>query len=791
MERIALISGITGQDGSYLAELLLLKGYFVWGITRKTSQPIERSHIGSLVGTKTLTLRYGDLADGRCLSNVLRDIEHAHPAMDRLEVYNLGALTHVKLSFDLPEYCANVNGLGTLRFLEAIRMCGYSDKIRFYQASTSELFGKVVETPQNETTPFYPRSPYGVSKLFAFWTTKNYREAYGLYACNGILFNHETLAGFMPLLFKQGDIIDIKPISEIVKYHTRKEGVLVNESKNVYQEGRVETNLEVWDDNEWTKVTFASGYPHNVKNDNKNPRFIISKNAAYFTTGSHVIIMEDGSEKKAEDIRLEDKVKLVNYPKVTGTVSHVFKKQTNYELECKYCNHIFSNKNKLNIHIGKCQQKTNFLLLPTDEDEAEFIGLMVGDGTISGITPRFYNTSTPLVDYVIRLWERIGKRNGLETKSRVWIGKSGFNPEKEVMQLNLSGFPGFFRKYKIYNEDKTKRVPYQVLNADASIMLKFLEGYNKADGLKANKCIYLFKNFKTNSACLAQGLLYLVKQTTGQDFNINVEFVDKPWGKKLYYSLNILSDSRYSTTQSVEKGRIVKSLLAQKISQRQISRETGISRTFIRKINNGYIPDGKHHKAKEANAVKKIISYDEYDGWFYDLKTESGTFHAGIGLGRIHNSPRRDAIFLTRKVTTALGNILRGTQDTVVLGNLDAMRDWGHAKDFVQGMWLMLQQDTPDDFILSTNVCHTVREFVEKAFALKGFEIEWRGNGLDEIGYDVKYDRTLLTVSAEFFRPSEVDKLQGDNSKAVATLGWTPSHTFEDLIKDMVEADCA
>ena len=349
MKRVALITGITGQDGSYLAELLLEKGYDVWGIIRRSSN-INTTRIEHIFNQ--LHLRYGDLTDGINLLNVFHEIKNKYCTnannvenLNVFEIYNLAAMSHVKVSFDMPEYTGNVDALGTLRILETMRNCGLPlNKMRFYQASTSEMFGKVVEIPQKETTPFYPRSPYGVAKLYGHWITKNYRESYGMYACSGILFNHE--------------------------------------------------------------------------------------------------------------------------------------------------------------------------------------------------------------------------------------------------------------------------------------------------------------------------------------------------------------------------------------------------------------------------------------------------------------SPRRGHNFVTRKITIALGNILKGVQDRLVLGNLDSLRDWGHAKDYVNGMWLMLQQDVPDDYILATHEEHSVREFVEKSFALKGFDIKWKGTGLDEIGYDANTGRELVFVSEKYFRPAEVDELLGDSTKAQTCLGWVPKHSFDDLVREMVDEDC-
>ena len=341
--KIALITGITGQDGSYLSELLLDKNYIVWGIIRRASD-INTHRIEHLRSNSNLILKYGDLTDSSNLLNIIYDIKHTYPDMERLEIYNLGAMSHVKVSFDMPEYCADADGTGTLRLLEGIRSAGIMDKCRFYQASTSELYGLVQEVPQKETTPFYPRSPYGVAKLYGFWITKNYRESYNMFACNGILFNHE--------------------------------------------------------------------------------------------------------------------------------------------------------------------------------------------------------------------------------------------------------------------------------------------------------------------------------------------------------------------------------------------------------------------------------------------------------------SPRRGPTFVTRKITRGLNSILKGESDKLVMGNLDAKRDWGHAKDYVEGMWRILQVDTPDDYVLSTNEFHSVREFIEKSFALKGFNIKWKGTGLDEIGYDEKTGRELIFVSEKYFRPAEVEELLGDSTRARNELGWVPQYSFDDLVQEMVDEDC-
>ena len=652
MSKLAFITGITGQDGSYLAELLLEKKYKVYGIVRRTSLVYTYTRIDHI--RKDLNLEYGDLTDGSSLTNFINKIVRDNPGFEVFEIYNLAAQSHVKVSFETAEYTAMVDGLGTLKILEIVKTFPEEirNKIRFYQAGTSEMYGEVVETPQNEKTPFNPQSPYACAKVYSHYIVKNYREGYGMYACNGILFNHETLAGFMPVIYKQNGIIDIKPISEIVKYNTLPKGVMINEENHIYQEGHVETDLHVWDNSEWTRVIHASGYPHDKVKNNKNPKFVISKNAAYMATGSHEIIMEDDSEVCFENIEIGNKVKLVDFPKLS------------------------SEKNEID-----------------DEGDAEKIGLLVGNET------------------------KEKEDNNIITNSEIHV---------------------LMKKYKIYNEDGTKRVPIQILNANTNIQLKFLEGYNKADGLKKNKCVYEFKNFKTNSATLAQGLLFLLNNTTQQHFNINVENTYKNGKQCLYYSINILSNTRFSMKES------------------------------------------------ENNEVKKIIDMSEYDGWFYDLETESGKFHAGIGKGRIHNSPRRGENFVTMKIINGVKDIRDGKREILRLGNINSLRDWGHSRDYVYGMWLMLQQDKPDDYVLATGKTTSVREFIEKAFVKIGVNIEWEGEGLEEVGKDKQTGKIVVQIDEKFFRPCEVDLLLGDAKKANEKLGWEAKCNLDELIEDMM-----
>ena len=190
MSRVAIITGITGQDGSYLTELLLEKGYTIYGLVRRCSLNNNMWRLKHLLNDPRLVIQYGDITDSSSINSILSVSAFSNP--DRIEVYNLAAQSHVQRSFEMPDYTLQADGASVLNILEAIRIHPLKDRIRFYQASTSELYGKVQEVPQNEETPFYPRSPYGVAKLYAFWITKNYRESYGMFAVNGILFNHES-----------------------------------------------------------------------------------------------------------------------------------------------------------------------------------------------------------------------------------------------------------------------------------------------------------------------------------------------------------------------------------------------------------------------------------------------------------------------------------------------------------------------------------------------------------------------------------------------------------------------
>lgn len=746
--KTALIFGVTGQDGSYLAEFLLEKNYKVYGVARRVSTGNNYERIKHIVD-ENFVLIEGDVTDPHSVNAI---ILLANPD----EVYNLAAQSHVRTSFDQPIYTWNATAGGTLNILEGIRQL--APKARYYQAGSSEMFGsslgtlygsppKGLEFPdgiilpnahykQDENTPFMPCSPYGVAKLAAHHMTRIYRDGYKLFTCNGILFNHETLAGIIPVIFTDddGQSIDIKPISEVAKYHT---GISINENVRVYQSGNVVNNLKVWDKSGWTKVKFASGYPHQ---GNKAPRWINARNFVYMATSSHQVFMSDNTSKATKDIIVGDKLALIDYPSVANI---------SYEV---------------------------------NEYEAELLGILVGDGNVSRGVAR---VAGKCMDRAKLLWKKISGHGD----TYYYPSKSGFNKDSTVGYIDLRQSKIWVSKFAIYNEDKTKRIPKEILNASTYVKEHFIKGYYAADGLKSKRSKYPWSNFKTNSATLAAGLLYILNEVTGQRYNITIE-ESFTWHKPTYYySVNLLSNLR----SNIEKYEQVKALLLCNTKHREISRSLSISRNFVRKIKHGYVPNQDHHLLKDKREVKKIIDVNNYSGWFYDLETESGTFHCGIGQGYVHNSPRRCDTFFTRKVTKYIAKLFvyaRRHADLKLwtqaryehfldgvaplkLGNLSAYRDWGWAPDFVRAMWLMLQQDKPDDYVIATGETHSAKEFLVTAFEYA-------------LGY---YSDRFVEIDPSLCRVVEVDYLCGNYSKAKQLLGWEPQIGFQDIVRNMASSD--
>ncbi len=673
----ALITGITGQDGSYLSEFLLDQGYEVHGIIRRTStfntDRIDHIYVDPHNEKARLFLHYGDLTDGTTMRRILEDVQP-------IEIYNLGAQSHVRVSFDSPEYTVDTVAMGTLRLLEAIRDYQHRTgiEVRFYQAGSSEMFGKVQEVPQNETTPFYPRSPYACAKVYAHWQTINYRESYGLFACNGILFNHECTTSSTPVIVRKDGLIDIVPIEDIVPHRTDPK-----HGSRYTTDLAPDDRFEVWDANGWTEVTCMTATWNGFeRKPNKVVHRIAARGAVFHATTDHIAFVAQGenfAEKPTGEIQVGESLALIDLPQQTDQID----------------------------------------LTPS---EAWLLGILAAEGYVSPEGKiQVANQDSALLDRVAAYWRKVAGGS-----SSRYVAKSGFENGNDVIQLRLIGNRAYGRylRESLYTRSGDKRIPKRILNASHQAQLAFLEGFNAGDGLKSTPCTYEFQGFKTASSVMAAGLYWMSVTTLKQRAIICTE----ERNGQLYYQINLNSPN-------VQPGG-----------------------------------KGGHLRRPLAEVVK--AEPVDYKGWLFDLATTTGTFHAGIGQGWIHNSPRRGETFVTRKITRAIARILANKQKKTYLGNLDAKRDWGYAKDYVRAMWLMLQQDQPDDYVIATGETHSVQEFLELAFGY--VNLNWQ----DYVEFDERY-----------LRPAEVDLLIGDPTKAQQKLGWERSVSFEELVALMVEAD--
>ena len=652
----AIITGITGQDGSYLAEFLLSKGYKVFGMVRRaSSERFER--IEHLKGK--VELHQADLLDQHSITNLVQRVQPD-------ELYNLAAQSFVPTSWDQPLLTAEYTGLGVTRILEAIRLLKPDTK--FYQASSSEMFGQTKISPQNEDTPFYPRSPYGASKVYGHWITVNYRESYDISACSGILFNHESVPRETPVIIRRNGLIDCLPICELVP--------------DPEKEPSLSVDFEVWDRDGFVRARHATAKWNGPANDRRVHR-VMARCGEVRATGEHVVITAEGPAP-TESLKPGQAMSTVPLPEPPGITS-------------------------------------------LSKDWAWLLGILVADGwfeiTGSGqYQAAFRNNDPALLERVASLWKRLTAEEARDNPGR--SGRTG----EPTGGLRFNGPKGLIEwiARTMYTEDRSKRVPLLVLNADAETWRSFLSGYNAGDGLKKGHGDREFKNFKTSSPVLAAGLWWMASSVFNQRLTLNVDFVTRDDGEHGYYSINLNSN------REGKKGA---------------------------------------HLIRPHDEIKSIRR-DDYEGWLYDLETDSGTFHAGVGELLIHNSPRRGKEFVTRKITWGAARAKLDPTRKLKLGNMDARRDWGYAGDYVRAMWLMLQQDEPDDYVIATGEMHTVREFAEAAFAHVG--LNWKDH---------------VVVDKGLFRPAEVEHLKGDASKAKEKLGWTPEVSFQELVRMMVDAD--
>jgi len=655
--KTALITGITGQDGSYLAEFLLEQGYRVVGMVRRSSTE-NFSRIQHLTDRTDVEIVQGDLLDQYSLIALLQQYRPS-------EVYNLAAQSFVPTSWNQPVLTGEFTALGVTRMLEAVRLVDPS--IRFYQASSSEMFGKVQETPQTETTSFYPRSPYGVAKVYGHWITVNYRESYDLYTCSGILFNHECLSATTPLIVQRDGVIDITTPDKLVP--------LLRKGRS--QQTFDVPGLEIWDGSGWTPVKAITATHRRATDPDHRMLMVQARGGVVEVTAHHHMLDADRETVQARSVEQGSQLALAEGMPHTPEWTSV------------------------------------------PPETAEFLGLLTAEGYVSPSGKvQFTNNDAVLRDQVATLWSKLF----LGTTRTAFL-PSGFNAERTVGQLYLNGDRaiGCWLREQLYDGHGEKRVPRLILNASREAQQAYLKGYYAGDGLKAGHG----ESIRTGSALLAQGLYWLYANQ-GRWCSVYAE----QRGERVYYQLNVGSGNAIG-----QKGQ------------------------HLRK------------PAAEARRVTESVAPEE---WVFDLETESGVLCAGVGGLVVHNSPRRGLEFVTRKVTYNVAKIHLGLADMLTLGNLDSQRDWGYAREYVEAMWLMLQQDTPDDYVVATGETHSVQELVEIAFGRVGRA--WQDH--------VRIDPALV-------RPAEVDLLLGDAGKARRVLGWEPKTSFKELVELMVDADIA
>lgn len=652
----ALITGVTGQDGSYLAEFLLGKGYRVLGMVRRTSL----ENFGRITHIQNdIELVTGDLLDQLSLINILQKYQPD-------EVYNLGAQSFVPTSWDQPVLTGEFTALGVTRMLDAIRLV--SPQSRFYQASSSEMFGKVREVPQNEATPFYPRSPYGVAKVYGHYITVNYRESYDLFACSGILFNHECVGDKTPLLVRKDGHVNVVTPRELVPLL----------SKGRSSQTFAVPGLQAWDGVAWANALAVTATRRRDTDPNHRMLMVQARGGVTEVTAHHQMIDAEGITLSARDV-LPD--------------SHL-------------------------AMAASLPASPGWTVLTSEL--AELLGLLTAEGFVSadGNHMHFTNNDPALHERVTELWSRVFL--GTTALRR---GISGWDRTGEVGQLYLNGTRtiGCWLRQQLYDRHGQRRVPPLVLNATTDIQASYMAGHYAGDGLKAGNG----DSVKTNSAVLAQGLYWLY-ENQGRRCSVYAE----QRGEKTYYQLNIGSGNR--------------------------------------------VGDKGLHLRNPASQVRSVTNVEAPSEWIYDFETSSGRFCAGVGGVVVHNSPRRGLEFVPRKVSYGVARIKAGLQAELRLGNLDSKRDWGYAGDYVKAMWLMLQPDAPDDYVIATGETHSVRELVDIAFSHAG--LDWHDH---------------VVIDSRYLRAAEVDLLVGDYARAKRELGWAPEVNFEELVRMMVDADLA
>jgi len=699
-----IITGVEGQDGSTLADFLLKKNYQVIGVTRRSGTKDLSTNINAARTHENFKIELGDISDHSFINFL---ITKYRPEM----YFNLAAMSHVGQSFREPLKCFDNNARAVVIALDAIK--NNSPETRFYQASTSEMYGgmSVPPTGYTEASLFHPRSPYAVAKVAAHYSVQNYREAYHLYACSGVLFNHSCISKETALLIKRNKNIEIVSPEDLLSGSS-----CLEIGKDISNE-----NISIWDGDEWVELKAITVKPIEKENRDFQGMFINTRSGVICTTNNHNLLDKDGWKKRADSFSKGEELLHGNFPE----------------------NH----------------RDLDFFT----EEEAKLIGLIVGDGWVhkEKMICHIGNNCDDIVSLVKEIWSTI--TGGSVTIGKFYRKKQNKGKSRKILLNNFVDWEHSpFLRQMIYNGNSKKKVPVQILNASKEVQAAFLEGYNLADGLKKNKCTYLFKNFKTNSQELAAGLLFLINKITEQEYNITVEENRGNY----YYSINLLSNRK----SSKEKIEIAEGLLSEKIPMREIHRRTEISRSFIQKVARDIPIKTKHYGFQSRKEIKKIIN-TSFD-YVYDIETASGKFMAGAGRIVIANSPRRGFDFATRKITRGVASVKLGLSEHIYMGNLSAFRDEGSSNDYVQAMYLMLAQNRPEDYVIATGSGATIEEMFRHVC------------GLAELNFE-----DIYRMDKRFMRPSDVPYLKGNPAKAKKDLNWKPKYTWKRLLKEMYEHD--
>jgi len=726
-KKIAFITGITGQDGSYLAELLISKGYTVHGLKRRSSS-FNTSRIDHLYqdphdDNKKLILHYGDMTDS---SGLIRLIQQIQPD----EIYNLAAQSHVKVSFETPEYTANADGLGTLRILEAIRILGLENKTKFYQACHDK-----------ETR---------------------------ILTNNGIKSHYEIEEHDLVFtLNEKTHEMELKPILNVISYNY--EGKMIK-IKNKRIDQLITPNHKVllkYDNIEELKYIDADKV----------------KNGLKYSNTSNISL----PKSKFEINSLNKNLNLKEYFDFSDISINNFQNLI-YEIESNdllfligiYIGDGYLNSSKKSLVYKEKQNNRNII-------NGKFLDYLIAEKEEKEYKSSYVNFALPINDKsrkeTISILEKYNIKYSLTDMT---IGFSSFTLSKIFSTCG--------------NSVKLKEIPEWIYNMPDESLIRLSEGLVGSDEHKRKNRI----SYTTISYKLANDVIrlytklgyYCVLNNKKQ----NESYIDgRLIGKKLGIQQAYVVTINYNSVRN----KIYKNNISYESYNDTVwCLEVKDNHNFL-VIRNGKISFSGNCTSEMFGRVQEIPQTEKtpfypvspygtaklYAHWITKNYRESYGIFACSGILFNHESPVRGETFVTRKITMAVASIHHGLQDTLYIGNLDAERDWGHAKDYVEGMWLMLQQDKPDDYILATNRKMSVRRFIELSFKEIGKNIIWKGEGVDEIGYDEKTGDILVKIDPKYFRPNEVDLLLGDYTKAKTELGWEPKYTVEEIIKEMVESD--